>query len=168
MSQYDIFKVQLDRSLRWLEAAASMETAEARVKRLPPGEYVIIADQRSAKSISIKSPARQVVFQIGYEDYRGSAARESLFRSFGHEVISVEDNEAAKSALASIPLVDVFILSHTATDQARKEMLDWLKVNFPTARIIALIPSASPELLGADYNVPQRDWPAWVSLFATS
>lgn len=168
MSQFDIFKVQPDRSLRWLEAAASMETAEARVKKLPPGEYVIIADQHTAKRIFIKAPAKQIVFQIGYEDYRGSAARESLFRSFGHEVVSVADNDAAKLALASIPLVDVFILGHTAPDQARKEVLDWLKVSFPKARIIVLIPSTTPELLGADYNVPQRDWAAWVSLFAAS
>jgi hypothetical protein len=47
-------------------------------------------------------------------------------------------------------------------------MVDWLKVNFPKARIVALIPSAIPQLLGADYNVPQSNWDAWVSLFAMS
>jgi hypothetical protein len=78
------------------------------------------------------------------------------------------DNDAAKRALASISKVDVFILGHTAPEQTREEMVDWLKVNFPKAKIVALIPSASPELLRADYNVPQRDWAAWVSLFATS
>src|SRR6516225_5204457 len=102
MPQFDIFKVQPDGSLRWLAAAASMESAEARVKRLPPGEYVIIADQHAPKRISIKSPAKQIVFQISYDDDRGSAARETLFRSFGHEVISVADNDAAKRALALI------------------------------------------------------------------
>jgi hypothetical protein len=168
MSPFGIFKEQPDGSLRWLEAAACMETAEARVKRFPPGNYVIIADEHTVKRISIKSPAKQIVFQIGYDDDRGSAARETLFRSFGHEVISVADNAAAKRALAFIPDVDVFILGHTAPEQVRKEMVDWLKVNFPKAKIVALIPSASPQLLRADYNVPQRDWAAWVSLFATS
>jgi hypothetical protein len=168
MSQFDIFNEQQDGSLRWLAAAASMEGAEARVKKLPPGRYVIISDLRAAKRISIQSPAKQIVFQIAYDDDRGSAAREVLFRSFGHEVISVMDNDAAKRALASISKVDVFILGHTAPEQTREEMVDWLKVNFPKAKIVALIPSASPELLRADYNVPQRDWAAWVSLFATS
>jgi hypothetical protein len=168
MSEFDIFRVQPDGSLRWLAAAASMETAEARAKRLPPGEYVIIADQHAPRRISIKSPAKQIVFQIGYDDDKGSAARETLFRSFGHEVITVTDNDAAKRTLASIPNVDVFILGHSAPDQTREEMVDWLKVNFPTAKIVALIPSASPQLLCADYNIPQSDWAAWVSLFAAS
>jgi hypothetical protein len=168
MSQFDIFKVQPDGSLYWLATAASMDTAEGRVKRLPPGNYVIIADQHPPKKISIKSPAKQIVFQIGYDDDTGSAARETLFRSFGHQVISVADNLAAKRALASIPNVDIFILGHTAPEQTQKEMVDWLKVSFPKAKIVALIPSATPELLCADYNVPQTDWAAWVSLFATS
>ena len=168
MSQFDIFEAEPHGSLRWLAAAASMETAEARVKRLPPGDYVIIADEHTPKRISIKSPAKQIVFQISYDDDKGSTARETLFRSFGHEVISVPDDDAAKRALASIPNVDVFILGHTAPEQTRKEMVDWLKLNFPKAKIVALIPSASPQLLCADYNVPQSDWAAWVSLFATS
>jgi len=145
-----------------------METAEGRVKTFPPGNYVIIADQHPPKRISIKSPAKQIVFQIGYDDEKGSSAREALFRSFGHEVTSVADNDAAKRALASISNVDVFVLGHAASDQTQKEMVDWLKVSFPNARIVALIPSASPQLLCADYNVPQSDWAAWVSLFATS
>ena len=168
MSQFDIFEAEPHGSLRWLAAAASMETAEARVKRLPPGNYVIIADEHTPKRISIKSPAKQIVFQISYDDDKGSTARETLFRSFGHEVFSVADDHAAKRALASIPSVDIFILGHTAPEQTRKEMVDWLKMNFPKAKIVALIPSASPQLLCADYNVPQSDWAAWVSLFATS
>ncbi len=168
MSQFDIFRVQLDGSLHWLAAAASMDAAEGRVKRLPPGNYVIIADQHTPRRISIKSPAKKTVFQVGYDDDKGSTARETLFRSFGHEVISVADNDAAKRALASILNVDVFVLGHAAPEQTQKEMVNWLKANFPNARIVALIPSASPLLLCADYNVPQSDWAAWVSLFATS
>jgi hypothetical protein len=161
----DIFRVESDGSLRWMAAAANVESAKAIAKRLAPGEY-LIADQ-TGKRISIKTPAKQVVFQVGYGDEKGLNARTELFRSFGHEVISVVDNEAAKFALTSIPHVDVFIVGHTAPEQTRKEMVDWLKANFPRAKIVALIPSVSRELLGADYNVVQRDWAAWLSLFAT-
>ena len=166
MLQFEIFKVEPDGRLRWLATAPSMQTAETQVKRLPPGNYVIIADQHTPKRISIRSPAKQIVFQIYYDDSEGSTARETLFRSFGHEVISVADNDVAKGALASIPKVDVFILGHTAPEHTRKEMVDWLKVNFPKAKIVALIPSAIPQLLCADYNVPQSNWDAWLSLFA--
>ena len=113
------------------------------------------------------APAKQVVFQVGYDE-KGLNARAELFRSFGHEVISVADNEGAKHALASIPNVDIFIVGHTAPEETRKEIVDWLKVNYPKAKIVALIPSASPELLRADYNVAQNDWAAWLSLFAAT
>lgn len=168
MLRFEIFKVEPNGRLCWLAAAASMQAAETQVKRLPAGNYVIIADQHAPKRISIKSPTKQIVFQICYDDSVGATARERLFRSLGHEVISVADNDAAKGALASISKVDVFILGHTAPEQARKEMLDWLKVNFPKGKIVALIPSAIPQLLRADYNVPQSNWDAWVSLFAMS
>jgi hypothetical protein len=163
---FHIFKVESDRSLRWVAAAANVESAKALVKKFAPGEYVI-ADE-TGKRISIKSPAKQVVFQVVYDDEKGLNARTELFRSFGHEVISVVDNEAAKLALTSIKSVDVFIVGHTAPEQTRKEMVDWLKANFPQAKIVALIPSVCRELLGADYNVVQHDWAAWLSLFVTA
>ena len=166
LQPFDIFKVQADGSLRWMAAAANVESAKARVKKLGPGEYVIV-DQQVGRRISIKSPAKQVVFLVGYDE-KGLNARAELFRSFGHEVISVADNEGAKHALASIPNVDIFIVGHTAPEETRKEIVDWLKVNYPKAKIVALIPSASPELLRADYNVAQNDWAAWLSLFAAT
>ena len=161
----DIFRVEGDGSLRWMASAANVESAKAIAKKLESGEY-IIAD-RDGKRISIKTPPKQVVFQIGYGDEKGLNARTELFRSFGHEVISVAGNEAAKLALNSIPHVDVFIVGHTAPEHVRKEIADWLKANFPQAKIVALIPSVSRELLGADYNVVQRDWAGWLSLFAS-
>jgi CheY-like chemotaxis protein len=109
----------------------------------------------------------RVVFQIGYDE-KELNARARLFRRFGHEVISVADNEAAMRALASIQNVDVFVVGHTAPEQTRKEMVDWLKENYPKCKIIALIPSVSRELLLTDYNVTQNDWTAWQSLFAVT
>jgi len=107
------------------------------------------------------------MFQIGYDE-KELKVRAQLFRCCGHEVISVADNEAAKSALASIHNVDVFIVGHKAPEQTRKEMIDWLKANFPKVRIVALIPSADRQLLRADCNVVLNDWDEWLSLLTAA
>jgi short-subunit dehydrogenase involved in D-alanine esterification of teichoic acids len=84
------------------------------------------------------------------------------------EVISVPNNEAAKQALASIDNVDVFVVGHTAPEQTRKEMVDWLKENFPTVKIVALVPSANLQLPRADYNIVLNDLDEWLALLATA
>ena len=165
---FNIHRVESDGGLRWIDAAANLERAKARVKVLAaswPGEY-IIANQQTGEKISIKSPAKRIVFQIGYDE-KGLNARAELFRRFGHEVISVPDNEAAKHVLSgSIHNVDIFLVGDTAPEQTRKEIVDWLKTNFPRVKIVALNPSANPQLAGADCNVVLNDWDEWLSLFA--
>ena len=164
----NIFKVQADGSLRWMEAAPDLERAKALVKGLAaasPGEYVL-ADPKGER-VSIKSPHKRIMFQIGYDE-KELKVRAQLFRCCGHEVISVADNEGAKSALASIQNVDVFIVGHTAPEQTRKEMIDWLKTNFPKVKIVALIPSADRQLLRADCNVVLNDWDEWLCLLTAA
>lgn len=168
MFQFHIFKVQSDGSLRWMEAAADMESAKTVVEELAvasPGEYVI--SSMSGEKISIKAPRKTIMFQIGYEE-KELKTRAELFRRFGHEVISVADNDAAKNALGAIRNVDVFVVGHTAPEQTRKEMVDWLKTNFPKVKIVALIPSANRQLPRADYNVVVNDWDEWMSLLAAA
>jgi hypothetical protein len=70
--------------------------------------------------------------------------------------------------LASIQNVDVFIVGHTAPEQTRKEMIDWLKANFPKVKIVALIPSADRQLLRADCNVVLNDWDEWLCLLTAA
>ncbi len=163
---FNIYKVGSE--VQWIEATADLDRAKARVKVLAaswPGEY-IIANQETGEKISIKSPAKRIMFQIGY-DQRGMNARAELFRRFGHEVISVADNKAAKSALSSIRNVDVFIVGHTAPEQTREEMVGWLKANFPKVKIVALNSSAN-QLSGADYNVVLNASDEWLSLLAAA
>ena len=151
-----------------MEAAADLERAKARVKLFAasaPGEY-LIANQKTGERISIKSPARRILFQIGYDE-KGLNARAELLRRFGHEVISVTHNEAAKVALSSYRDVDVFIVGHTAPEQTRREMVGWLKKNYPDVKIVALNPSRD-ELAGADYNVVLNDHDEWLSLLAAA
>jgi len=147
-----------------MEAAVDVERAKACAKVLAasaPGEYVIT--NMTGEKISVKFPPRRIMFQIGYDENE-LKVRAELFRRVGHEVISVADNEAAKNALTSIHSVDVFVVGHTAPEQTRKEMVDWLKTNFPKVKIVALIPSANRQLPRADYNVVLNDREEWLSL----
>jgi len=168
VSPFHIFKVQSNGSRRWIEAAVNLEHAKLRVKVLAassPGEYVIT--NLTAQEISIKSPPKRIMFQIGYDE-KELKARAELFRSFGHEVISVLDNAAAKHALTSTHNVDVFVVGYAASEQTRKEMVDWLKENFPKVKIVALVPSPNRQLPRADYNIVLNDWDEWLTLLATA
>jgi len=165
---FHIFKVQSDGSLRWTDAAVDVDQAKARVTVLAassPGEYVIT--NMTGDKISVKTLPKKIIFQIGYNE-KELNARAELFRRCGHEVISVADNEAAKQALTSIPNVDIFVVGHTAPERTRKEMVDWLKANFPKVKVVALIPSASHQLQRADYNVVLNDWDEWISLLGVA
>jgi hypothetical protein len=165
---FDILKVE-DGSVRWMESATDLDRAKARVKLLAassPGEYIIL-NQNTGERISIKPATKRIIFQIGYDE-KHLNARAELLRRFGHEVISVTHNEAAKVALSSFRDVDVFIVGHTAPDPVRKEMVAWLKANYPKVKIVALNPSASPKLLGADYNVVLNAHDEWLSLLAAA
>lgn len=167
--QFHICKVESDGSLRKIEEANGLERARERIKRLSafsPGEYVI-ANQQTGEKISIKSNVKQIVFQIGYDE-KDLNARAELFRRCGHQVISVVDNEAAKQALTSVQNVDVFVVGPTAPEETRKEMVDWLKTNFPKVKIVALIPSASRQVPRADYNIVLNDWDEWLSLLSAA
>jgi hypothetical protein len=164
---FDIFKVESS-GVRWMEAAPNLERAKARVKVLAassPGEYMIV-NQATGEKISIKAQTKRILFQIGYDE-KGLNARAELLRRFGHEVISVTHNEAAKVALSSYRDVDLFIVGHTAPEQTRKEMVAWLKANYPKVKIVALNPSKD-QLSGADYNVVLDEYDEWLSLLAAA
>lgn len=167
MPLFDIFKKD-GAALRWIEAAENWDAATARVRVLAdasPGEYIIL-DQITGRKIPFQPKSKRIVFQIGYEE-TGMKARAELLRRFGHEVISVTHNEAAKVALSSFHDVDLFIVGHTAPEPTRKEMVAWLKANYPNVKIIALNPSRD-QLAGADYNVVLDAHDEWLSLLAAA
>ena len=133
------------------------------------GEYLEspVITNLTGKEIWIESQGKRIIFQIGYSE-KELHARAELFRCCGHEVISVADNEAAKRVLVSIQNVDVFVVGHTATEQERRGMVDWLKANFPKVKIVALIPSANSQVPRADCNVVLNDSFEWSSLLAAA
>src|SRR5947209_19121971 len=140
--QFDICKMESDGSLRLIEGAGDVERARARVKKLAafsPGEY-IIANRQTGERISIKSPVKQIVFQIGYDE-KDLNARAELFRRCGHQVMSVADNEAATRALICIQHLDGFVVGRTAPEETRRGMVGWLMAKLPKIKGVALIPS---------------------------
>ena len=167
-SPFHILKVQGGGSRHWMEGAVSVERAKARVKVLAafsPGEYVIT--NLAGQEVPARSRPKRIMFQIGYDE-RELNTRAELFRRVGHEVISVPDNETAKHVLASVQNVDVFVVGHSAPEQTRKEMVDWLKGNFPKVKVVALIPSTSHRLLRADCNIVLSDRDEWMSLLSAT
>jgi CheY-like chemotaxis protein len=164
---FDIFKVE-GSGLRWMEVAPDLERAKARVKVLSassPGDYIIL-NQNTGEKISIKPKTKRILFQISYDE-KGLNARAELLRRFGHEVISVTHNEAAKVALSSFRDVDLFVIDYKTPEQTRREMVAWLKANHPNIKIVALNPSKDP-LIGADYNVALNDPDEWLALLAVA
>ena len=165
LSPFHVSKVRSDGSLQWLEGAVNVERATARVKVLAassPGKYVI-----TNLTGKVEFPPKRIMFQIGYGE-KELSARAEMFQRCGLEVISVADNDSAKRALGSIRSVDVFVVGHTAPEHTRKEMVEWLKANFPKVKIVALIPSANRELPRADYNIVLNDWDKCPSLLAAA
>jgi hypothetical protein len=73
----------------------------------------------------------------------------------------------AKLLLTTLPFdnlgIALFVVGHSAPVQTRKEMVDWLRVNYPGARILALNPP-NEHVANADYNVEEKRKEAWVPL----
>jgi CheY-like chemotaxis protein len=114
-------------------------------------------------SKGLESKERCLVAQIGYDQVK-VAARTDLLRAHGYQVVSVIGNEAARRVLDSLQHCDVFLVGPTAPKETREEMVAWLKAKFPGVPILALNPSTSPTLRGADHNVNQNSPEVWLPL----
>src|SRR5437764_176486 len=149
--------------------AFSMKLSALFMRNAKPKPRLLLDALRNlaGKKMWIESEGKRIMFQIGYNE-KELNARAELLRRCGHEVISAADNEAAKRVLVSIHNVDVFVVGHTAPEQTREEMVDWLKASFPKVKIVALIPSANRQLPHADYNVVLNDSYEWSSLLAAA
>ncbi len=110
----------------------------------------------------IKMWAARRIFQVCYDE-KLAVGRAKLLRSRGYGVISVIGNDAAKVLLSSIQRYDLFIVGHAAPEETRREMVSWLKANYPGVKIIALNPSHQ-QVLGADYNVRQNRPETWLPI----
>jgi CheY-like chemotaxis protein len=101
-----------------------------------------------------KLQATKRVFQIAYDEDTG-LRRAELLRSRGYAVISVTGNQPAKLLLSSIQHYDLFIVGHAAPEETRREIVDWLKGQYPKVKILVLNPP-DQQVVSADYNVKQN------------
>jgi hypothetical protein len=109
-----------------------------------------------------KSQAARSIFQICYDE-KLAVQRAELLKSRGYDVVCIFGNDAAKVVLSSIQRYDLFIVGHAAPEETRREIIAWLKANFPGVKILALNPP-NQEMLGADYNVRQNEPETWLSI----
>jgi len=109
-----------------------------------------------------RSRATRTIFQICYDEQE-EVLRAGLLKSRGYDVISVNGNEAAKVVLSSIQHYDLFIVGHAAPKETRREMVAWLRANYPGVKILALNPP-NQQILGADYNVRQNGPETWLPI----
>jgi hypothetical protein len=106
------------------------------------------------------------IFQVTYSE-RLFLERAAVLRRLGYSVLSVIGNESAKAILSSLDLnPELFIVGYEGPEHIRQEMVEWLKNNFPSTKVIALNPS-NQQLLRADHNTIETGPEKWLPLIST-
>ena len=166
---FDIFSVEPNGDVLWVERAADLKSAKLAVQELiasSPHEYVIHSHCTNNNLIvrppsASKHKAESVVFQIAYDEQL-MASRAEVLKAHGFSVTSMLGNEAAKVALAAPQYYSLFTIGPGAAPEVRREMADWLKAKYPKVGILALNPPYQRELAPADYNVVLNGPEEWL------
>ena len=167
---YEIFEVMPNGSPQRATVVRGLEFAKAALQRLSKdtSNECYAADAETHQVVMQMNVARaklratRRIFQIAYDEDLG-LRRAELLRSRGYGVISVLGNQAAKLLLSSIQHYDLFIVGHAAPEETRREIVAWLKANYPDVKILALNPP-NQQILGADYNVRQNGPQTWLPI----
>ena len=177
--EYEIFECLADGSVMWCARASGLPNTGLKLgglRRDTGKEYfalhLLTHDIVFAADVSnvVSERTGKRIFQIAYTDQL-RLTRAELLRSLGYAVISVVGNEAAKVLLTTLHHnnlgIALFIVGHAAPAQTRKEIVDWLKENYPWAKILALNPP-NQQVPNADYNVLENGPEAWIPFVATT
>lgn len=166
---YDIFEVMSDGSSIKRAAATGLEFAKLSLEELAgrTTNECFAADRithQVVAQVNLPLVKRSIkrVFQIAYDE-ESRLRRTELLLGCGYGVISVLGNEAAKILLRSIQHYDLFMVGPAATEERRQEMVDWLKENYPTVKILALN-SPPQHMAHADYNVIANGPESWLPI----
>jgi hypothetical protein len=164
---YEIFEVLPDGSPHRVTVVHSLGFAKMVLESLASRtkNECFAADAKTRQVVMQRNvpPARlRRIFQISYDEELG-VRRAELLRSHGYGVISVIGNDSAKVLLTSPQRYDLFIIGHPAPEETRREMVDWLKAEYPTVKILALNPP-NQQIWSADYNVRQNGPENWLPI----
>lgn len=174
---YDLFEVPARGSRIWRGSVMGLAAAVRELKELArrttneclamhiPTRQVVAIENIPKKAGG--QPAKRLVVQIAYDE-RLLAERAEVLRREGYEVVSLLGNERAEASLITRPRCDFFILGHGAPEAVRKEIVAWLKTEYPKTKILALNPRNSPRLAGADYNIELNGPETWLPLVAAA
>jgi hypothetical protein len=167
---YDIFECLPDGSVRWRLDVSGLIKARRKLRQLVEttgSEYFAMQTATRAVIFHSEAPALgKRVFQIAYTKELGKQ-RAHLLRSLGYGVLTVSGNNEAKKLLPMLQPragdISLFIVGHAVPESTRKEIVEWLKAEYPLVDIIALNPP-NQRILGADYNVLQNGPELWLPL----
>jgi hypothetical protein len=167
---YEIFEVMPNGAPQRISVVSGLEFAKVALQGLArrTNNECFIADANIRHVVMqmnvprAKLQATKRVFQIAYDEDTG-LRRAELLKSRGYDAISVIGNEAAKVVLSSIQHYDLFIVGHEAPKETRRDIVAWLRANYPGVKILALNPP-NQQILGADYNVQQNGPEAWLPI----
>jgi hypothetical protein len=165
---YEIYEVLPGGSPEKVNVVTGLEFAKLALQGLAKrtNNECFAADARTRQivmQLNVRPPKWQTtkyIFQIAYDEEKG-LRRAQLLRARGYGVFSVIGNEAAKVALSTIQDLELFIVGYAAPEETRREMVDWLKTEYPTVKILAINPP-DQQVLGADYNVRENDPERWL------
>jgi hypothetical protein len=171
---YDLFEVPpgqpriwrasvrgLEAAVRKLKEIARQTTHECLAMLIPTRQVVALENITKAAG----QPAKPVVFQIAYDE-QFLAQRAEVLNRKGYKMISLLGNERARAVLSARQDCDLFIVGKGVPESVRKEMVIWLKREYPKTKILAINPRHSGGLDGADYNVEQNDPETWLPFLA--
>src|SRR5947207_6029910 len=102
------------------------------------------------------------IFQIAYDE-ESRLQRAELLLGCGYGVISALGNEAAKVLLSSIQHYDLFIVGQAAPEETGREIVDWLKENYPVVKILAMN-TPHQQVSNADYNAELDCTENWLTI----
>jgi len=165
---YEIFEVLPNGSPKRVTAVSGLEFAKIALEGLAKrtSNECFVADAKTRQVVMQRNVAQaklRRIFQIAYDQELG-LRRAELLRSRGYGVISVIGNETAKALLSSPQHYDLFIIGHAASEETRREIVDWLKAEYPRVKVLALNPPNQQVLAAADYNVPQNGPENWLPI----
>ncbi len=167
---YEIFEVMPNGTPQRVTVISGMEFAKLALQGLAKRtkNECFAADAKTRQVVMHmnvplgKSRATGSIFQICYDE-KLAVHRAELLKSRGYDAICVIGNEAAKVVLSSIRHYDLFIVGHAAPKETRREIVAWLKANYPGVKILALSPP-NQQILGADYNVRLNGPETWLPI----